>query len=327
MPENERLGARAFWSGTITFGLVSVPVGLFPANRSSRISLRMLAPDGTPLERRYFCSKEDREVSSDEITRGYEIADGEFVVVTDEELEALEPRKSRDIDLRRFVLRESLEPIYFRRAYFLVPSGESTKAYRLLADAMEKKGRAGIATFVMRGKEYLVAILSEDGLLRAETLRFEDELRDTSQVGLPESSAKAAVVKAFEKEITRLKRERVDVEELRDDRAERLIAMAQKKKKKGKDVVEVAVDGYGEDDEGGEVIDLVEVLKKSLGGDAVRSGKQSGRKPPQRSKAKGSEHLDELSKSELYERAQKREIPGRSSMSKAELIEALEERA
>jgi DNA end-binding protein Ku len=325
MAENERLVARAFWSGTITFGLVSVPVALFPANRSSRVSLRMLAPDGTPLERRYFCSKEDREVSADEIARGYEIDEDEFVVVTDEELEALEPEKSRDIDLRRFVPKEELDPMFFRRAYFLVPAGESTKAYRLLVDAMERTGRAGIATFVMRGKEYLVAILSEDGLLRAETLRFDDEVREVEQIGLPEAAANATEVKAFQKEITRLRREKVDVEELRDDRAERLIALAEKKKKKGKDVVEVAEATYAEDDEGGEVIDLVEVLRKSLGAEAVRSGKRSGRKAPRRAK-KGRELLENLPKNALYARARKRDIPGRSSMSKAELIEALEER-
>src|SRR5690606_22010540 len=97
-----------------------------------------------------------------------------FVVVTDEELEALAPEKSRDIDLRRFVDVGAIAPEMCERAYFLTPAGGSTKAYRLLAAAMERTGRAGIATFVMRGKEYLVAILAENGILRTETLRFAD---------------------------------------------------------------------------------------------------------------------------------------------------------
>ena len=101
-------GPRAFWSGTLTFGLVSVPVDLFPAVHSRRIPLRMLGPDNQPLVRRYFCSADGKALTRDDIVRGYENDDGSFTVVADEELEALAPRKSRDIDLRRFVAREEL---------------------------------------------------------------------------------------------------------------------------------------------------------------------------------------------------------------------------
>jgi DNA end-binding protein Ku len=105
VPEREVTDARsrALWSGTITFGLVSIPVALFPANRGGGIALRMLAPDGTPLARRWICPRDERELDDDEIVRGYEIRKGRYVVVTDEELAGLEPRKSRDIDLRQFV--------------------------------------------------------------------------------------------------------------------------------------------------------------------------------------------------------------------------------
>src|SRR5207248_7073669 len=125
-------------------------------------------------------------------------------VVTDEELERLAPEKSRDIDLRRFVEAEAIPPMYFERSYFLVPAGGSAKAYRLLAATMEETHRAGIATFVMRGKEYLVAILSENGILRAETLRFSDEIRSPEDVGLPEAP-KNAIDKArdFERDIAK----------------------------------------------------------------------------------------------------------------------------
>ena len=136
----------------------------------------MLDQDGTPLARRWF-SQDGTWLDDDDIVRGFEVDDDKYVVVTDEELEALEPRKSRDIDLRRFVPREAVDPRYFEHGYLLAPASDSTKAYRLLAAVMEETDRAGIATFVMRDKEYLVAILSENGVLHAVTLRFADELR------------------------------------------------------------------------------------------------------------------------------------------------------
>src|SRR5688500_9563393 len=112
----------------------------------------MIGPDEAPVRRRYVCSKDGKALDADDIVRGYEIEKGKFVVVTDEELEAVEPRKSREIDLRLFVDEDDIDPIYFERAYFLVPTGGTNKAYRLLAEVMEKKKQAGIATFVMRAK-------------------------------------------------------------------------------------------------------------------------------------------------------------------------------
>lgn len=284
----------------------------------------MLAPDGTPLERRYFCSKEDKEISWNEIVRGYELDDGNFVPVSDEELEALEPEKSRDIDLREFVPRDSLDPLLFRRAYFLVPGGESVKAYRLLVDAMESTDRAGIATFVMRGKEYLIAILAEKGLLRAETLRFEDEVRDIERVDLPAGKAKPAEVKKFRSAIGKLTRKSLDLESLYDDWTPRLVELAEKKHRKGADVVESSVQAERDDeDEGGEVIDLVAALRRSLGKEAVKAKPQKAKKKTSGGGSGKSSGLEKLTKDELYERAQKQDVPGRSSMSKDELIKAL----
>ena len=137
----------------------------------------MLGPDDQPLVRRYYCSADGEALTNDDIVRGYENDDGSFTVVADEELDALAPRKSRDIDLRRFVEREEIPPQLLERPYVLAPAGESTKAYHLLAETMERRGRAGIATFVMRGKEYLAAIFAEGGMLRAVTMRFASELR------------------------------------------------------------------------------------------------------------------------------------------------------
>jgi DNA end-binding protein Ku len=187
-----RLYPRAFWSGTLTFGLVSVPVDLYPAVRSRRTPLRLLGPDEQPLARRYFCSADGEPLTNEDIVRGYENDDGSFTLVDDEELDALAPRKSRDIDLRRFVGRDEIPRQMLERPYVLAPAGESTKAYHLLAATMESSGRAGIATFVMRGKEYLAAIFAEGGTLRAVTMRFAAELRTPEDVGLPRAVRPAA---------------------------------------------------------------------------------------------------------------------------------------
>ena len=117
--------------------------------------------------------------------RGYELADGTHIIITDEELEAIEPVKTREIELREFVDRSEVAPAYMERGYYLTPDKGATKAYRLLADVMEKTRRAGIATFVMRDREYLVAIFAQNGILCAETLRFHDEIRDPETIGLP----------------------------------------------------------------------------------------------------------------------------------------------
>lgn len=322
-------GFRSFWSGSISFGLVSVPVALLPANRPRSVSLRMIDEEGTPLQRRYVCSKDGEELDWDDITRGYEIEKGRFVEVTEEELEAVEPRKTREIDLRLFVDRDQIRPVYFERAYFLTPAGGSNKAYRLLAEVMERSGRAGIATFVMRAKEYLVAILAENGILRAETLRFHDEIRMPEDVGLPEvKKPKADMAKKFEREIGKLKG-KLDVDELMDDSAERLLDLVEKKRKKGTDVITSEVQ-QAESEDGGEVIDLMAVLRQSLGGavserkPAKRAGKKAARKPSASgSKSRKADDLSARTKNELMEQARELDIPGRSSMSKAQLVQAI----
>lgn len=317
MPEREpirdEIAARAFWSGTITFGLVSVPVNLFAANRSSRVSLRMVSPEGTPLSRRYFTARDGKPLESDDIVRGYEVEKDRYVVVDDDELERLAPERTRDIDLRLFVPVDQIDPMHFERAYYLAPAGNSTKAYRLLARVMEDTQRAGIATFVMRAKEYLVAILAENGILRAETLRFADEVRTPEDVGLPApEEPPAALVKRIEKAVEKLARAKMDPGELADRSAERLLKVVEKKRRAGKDVVHREVE---DDRERDDVIDIMSILKRSLQGEgrAAAPVKGSGKAAA----------LREQSKADLYARAQELDIPGRSGMSKDELVEAI----
>jgi DNA end-binding protein Ku len=317
-----RVPVRPFWSGTISFGLINVPVQLFPAVRRTSAPLRMLDEDGTPLRRRYYCPAHDRLVESDEIVRGYELDDEAHVVVSDEELEAIEPKKSREIDLQRFVDLGSVPPLHFNRSYFLTPTGDSNKAYRLLAEVMERTGRAGIATFVMRGREYLVAILSERGILRADTLRFSDEVRTAEEVGLDEiREPDPELVSRFEEAIEAGEADSLDPDELTDGSAGRLLALAKAKRAKGRDVFEPRggdEDEDAEEDEGFEGIDLLQTIRISLHG-----GNGSGSNGGDR---EGEEALEELPKTRLYELAQELDIEGRSKMDREALIEALRRR-
>lgn len=282
---DERPAARGIWSGSISFGLVTVPVELYSATRRDRPSLRMLSPDGAPLAREYVCPEDGSILSRDDIERGYEIDEGKFVVVSDEELEALAPRRSRDIELTRFVDRDALDPAFFERSYFLIPGGEQSKAYRLLAETMERTNRAAIAHFVMRGKAYAVAILADNGVLRAETLRFGDEVRDASEIQLPKQvKVDKKRVQHMQQLVKRLSRDSIDEKELVDDEAEKLLALARDKQKRGKDVVE-APDAPPDDEEGGgaEVVDIMALLKKRL----REGGRKTGSAPRTRSKATG----------------------------------------
>ncbi len=223
----------------------------------------MIGPEGGPLARRYYSEKTERDLDADEMVRGYEISKDKYVVVTDEELDRLAPDRSRDIDVKSFVAEESIPPIYFDRGYYLTPNANSEKAYRLLAETMEKSGQAGIATFVMRGKEYLVAIFAENGILRAETMRFSDELRSPQEIGLPKKPAvPPATVKKFEKLIATKAKKRLSSTELKDEQSERLLKLVKRKSAQRKNVVEIEGQENGE----ARAIDLLEVLKKSLGG-------------------------------------------------------------
>ena len=348
MPEDEGVdeqqdGYRPFWSGTITFGLVSVPVDLLPANRPRRISLRMLAPDGTPLRREYWSAGGKEPVESESTVHAYELEGGKFVEVTDEELEELAPEKTREIDLRLFVDRDELDPVFFERAYFLAPSKGANKPYRLLVSAMESTGKAGIATFVMREREYLVAILAENGLLRAETMRFADEIRSPEDAELPApKKVDKKEVRRLSKALEKLFEEELDPDELEDRRSRGIEKLVRSKLSAGRDVVKAPPDEErtSEGTLGGEdrlVIDLMEELKRRMKGSAAEEKEprraDESRKPARAAAKKGRSRdgssskadadLESRSKQELYDLAQELDIEGRSKMSKKELIRAI----
>jgi DNA end-binding protein Ku len=266
---------RSMWSGTITFGLVSIPVDLLSAVRPRQTAMKLVDKSGHALGREYHCSKEGKELDNDELVRGYETDDGKMVVITDEEFESVAPEMSGDIELRGFVPLEQIPPMYFQKPYFLAPSGKSAKAYNLLTATMEKTGRVGVGSFVMRGHEYLVAIVSDNGVLRADTLRYTDEIRTPESIGLPKVKKPAAgKVTQFGKAIDELKQSKLDMSELADQDAQALRELAESKEKKDQDVVHQRglEEADAEATEGSaQIIDLMEVLRKSLSKNAVVS--------------------------------------------------------
>ena len=187
---------RSMWTGSLSFGLVNVPVALFSGVNDTDVHFRQLHDkDHTPVETRRFCKQEDAEVGYEEIAHGFETDDGKQVVLTDEELATAAPRKTRTIDIEAFVDLVDVDPIYFDHPYILMPAGDTEgtqRAYRLLREVMERTDRAALGRFVMRTKEYLVLIGVRDDRLALTTLRFADEVRPAKGIPTPGKKAKPA---------------------------------------------------------------------------------------------------------------------------------------
>lgn len=180
--------ARGIWSGTISFGLVTIPVRLVSALVPNRPELTMLhAEDAAPLERRMICEVCGEDVPPRERVRGFEIEEGRHVPITDRELEALDPEKSRSIDVESFVPLADIDPLLFGRSWHLKPESGGEKPYALLAEALTRTGRAGLARFVLKARERLVALWAMDGALVLSSVRFGDER--LSEEGLPPEDA------------------------------------------------------------------------------------------------------------------------------------------
>ena len=265
MPEQTRAtsSGRALWSGTLSFGLVTVPVDLLPALRGVRSSLRMLSSEGHGLAQQYIDGR-GKVVDSSEIERGYPVAKDRFVVLKDQELEGLAPEKSQDLNVVRFVDARAISPMFFAHPYLLAPRG-SRRAYQLLARTMEELDKVALASFVMRDTEYVVAVRSVGGVLRADVIRFVDELREGAKVpGVQQERAPTpAKARAMKKTLGSLKRKPFTGNLVQDPYWERVEKLAQQKARGHRDVVQVEEPSAQEP--GAEVIDLMEVLKRSLG--------------------------------------------------------------
>jgi DNA end-binding protein Ku len=192
---NNRAMARAIWSGSISFGLLNVPVRLYSAVARRNIALREIREsDSARIKHRRVAEGTDQEVPYEEIVKAYEITPGRYVPLTKDEMGALAPEKTRAIEVLDFVDIEEIDPMYFDSPYYLGPAEGAEKAYSLLAAAMEASGKAAIARFVFRNKEHLAAIRATDGVLTLTTMRFADEVVPSSELDdvLPQKKPKVA---------------------------------------------------------------------------------------------------------------------------------------
>ncbi|MFL5826509.1 MAG: Ku protein [Thermoleophilaceae bacterium] len=180
------MAPRSLWNGAIRFGLVTVPVKLFSAVEPKQIRFREVhLEDAAPIEHRRLCSKEEVEVPWDEVVRGYELESGKYVVFDKEELKAVESLGGKTIEVSDFVPGEQIDPVFYDKPYYIGPGKGAAEAYELLRRALERTGRVGIGTFVLRTKQQLVALHPADGVLRLETMRFHDEVVEPDEIDLP----------------------------------------------------------------------------------------------------------------------------------------------
>jgi DNA end-binding protein Ku len=310
--------ARSLWTGSISFGLVNVPVALYSAVRDLDVHFRQLhEKDGAPIDTRRFCAEEDAEVPFEEVGHGYDLDDGGRVVLTDEELAAAAPRKTRTIDIEAFVDLAEVDPIYFDHPYFLAPVGEAEgnlRAYRLLVEVMKSTDRAALGRFVMRTKEYLVLVRVRDDRLALTTMLFHDEVRPAKDVDTGGRKPAKAQLDAARRLVEALSID-WDPSRYEDCHRERLLDVIERKRK-GRKITVSKPDRA----DAGPPPDIMAALKESLA--RVRAGEGFGGDGGGDDGDNGG-GLEDLSRDELYERAQTQDVPGRSSMTKDELIEAL----
>jgi DNA end-binding protein Ku len=179
---------RAIWSGALTFGLVNVPVKLHTAVTQKEVRFHMLhAKDGSRVRMKRFCEAEDKEIPYEEIVKGFELARGRYVMITPEELEQLDPKATRTIEIRDFVELAEIDPIYYEGTYYLVPEKTAAKAYRLLHEAMRRTGKVALGTFVLRTREALCCIRPLEDALALSTMNRADEVIPVSSLELPEA--------------------------------------------------------------------------------------------------------------------------------------------
>ncbi len=256
--------ARAIAGATVSFGLVSIPVKLYPATQaSSAISFNLLHKTcGTRLKQQYVCPHDQEIVSRDDMVKGYEFAKDQYVTFNTEELKALEEKATHSIDIAEFVPLAAIDPVYFDRPYYLSPEKGGDKAYRLLAEAMRETERAALARYAARGKQYLVMVrptADARGLVMQELL-YGDEVRSLSEVPLPDSKVSDAELKLAKQLIDQIAAETFDPSQYRDEVRERIQADIEKKVQ-GQDIT------VGEEapSQPAQIIDLMAALKASLG--------------------------------------------------------------
>ena len=293
--------ARAIWSGTISFGLLNVPVRLFSAVARRNIALREIRDsDSARIKHRRVAEGTDEEVPYENIVKAYELSPGQYVPLSKDEMSALAPEKTRAIDVQDFVDIEEIDPMYFDSPYYLGPAEGAEKAYSLLAAAMESSGKAAIARFVFRNKEHLAALRASDGVLTLTTMRFHDEVVPPSELddALPDKKPKVAKrEQEMAEQLIDSLATKFKPDDYRDEYREQLLALIERKAE-GKEIVAPEAEAP----KATKAPDLMAALEESIAAVKDKGGKKAA-KP----KAKAAKKSKSASKSK----------PKRSSKAKA----------
>jgi DNA end-binding protein Ku len=277
--------ARAIWKGSISFGLVNIPIGLYPATRKEEFKFRLLRKsDLSPVNYKRVAEKDGKEVPWDQIVKGYEYEKGKYVVLKEEDFQRVDLEATQTVDIQDFVDLEEIDPIFFYKPYYLEPQKGGDKAYALLRDSLEQKKKVGIAKVVIKTREYLAGVKPEDGALVLELMHFVDQLADTSKLNIPR---KVDVGKRELHMATALidgMSAKWHPEKYKDEYREALIKVIEEKVGAGGKEIEKKPKKAPKPTK---VIDLVKVLQQSLEQSASRAGTtkiKRTRKHPHRQK-------------------------------------------
>ncbi len=266
------MSARSMASATVSFGLVSIPVKLYPsADSSACIGLNRLHKTcGGRMKQQYYCPIDDEVVGYDDMVKGYEFTKGQYVLFTEEELKELTTKATQTIEITEFLPASTIDPIYFEKAYYLGPNKGGERPYRLLSDAMQQTERWAIARYSARGKQYLVLLRPfEQGLLMQQ-LRYADELRSFSEVPLGETVVKPSELKLAKQLVEQIATDQFQPAQYKDGVRERLLEMIGHKIE-GKEIKAAPAE-----EPRAQIIDLMQALKASL---SQAGGRSTGRKP------------------------------------------------
>lgn len=319
--------ARATWSGFLSFGLVSIPVGLYTATTDQTVHFNQIHK-GTSHRVRYRKVDEETgdELRAEDIVNGFPVGDGEYVVVTPEELKENAPGKSELIEIQDFVDLSDIDPKYFRQTYYLAPRARgANRAYSLLLQAMRETNKIGVATLVLRDKEHLVAVRPSDSVLILETMYFEDEIRSPEDEldDLPTNERAKPRELAVAKQLVQSLTVKWDPTRYENTYRERINDLVERKRAGHAVVVN------DEERPKSNVVDLMSALRASIGRTGSRRAPTTSRGTTKRSTgrsgatAKARESLSDLTKSQLLSRAKKERVEVTSRMTKSELIDAL----
>lgn len=282
--EKTKTTSRPIWKGSISFGLVSIPIVLYAAEERRQLSFRMLdRHDFSPIRYERLNATTGKPVQWEDIVKGYEYEKDEFVVLTDEDLRRANPEATQTIDLIHFVDAAEINPIYYEKPYYIAPLKNGEKGYALLREVMLRTGRAAVAKFVLRSREYLAAILVNGVVLVLNVLRFADDLRPTEKLGVPEQDLKQ--LKITQKEIDMANQlvesmqDRWKPDDYREEYREDVLKMIEQKIKSGKTKTIEEPARQDRAQKRGKVVDITELLKRSV---------ENARKSEQTAKRKAS---------------------------------------